>query len=234
MDQRILTIQPISKDSLHRKIADAIVDYIQTNELKAGDKLPAERTLAERFSTSRNSVREALRVLENERIIEVRTGKGAFVTAGSPENVVSVRLWKVDYKELLEIKYLLERSLVEQLCYSKREIDLSSLEEPLAQMEDAAQQGLYLQKMDFIFHNRLRKMTVNSALEQLIDSLVKTLDSYGEVLKGADNIWISTIPYHRMILQGIEEHDLVKAGEACRMIYETDLHALQLKEEFDL
>lgn len=45
---------------------------------------------------------------------------------------------------------------------------------------------------------------------------------------------VSTIPYHRQILEGIQEKDFVKAGEACRIIYETDLHALQLKEEYDL
>ena len=234
MDQRIMTIHPVSKDSLHRKIADAIIDYIQVNNLKKGDKLPSERTLAERFSTSRNSLREALRVLENEGIIEVRTGKGAYVLSGSPESMINVKLWRVDYKELLEIKYLLERSIVEQLCYHKGEIDLDNVETPLSQMENSAKEGLYLQKADFEFHSRLRHMTSNSALEQLIDSLVKTLDSYGEVLKGADNIWISTIPYHRLILEGIREKNFVKAGEACRSIYETDLHALWLKKEYNL
>ena len=74
----------------------------------------------------------------------------------------------------------------------------------------------------------------NTAMVQLIDTLVKTLDSYGDVLRGAEQIWISTIPYHRQILEGIQEKDFVKAGEACRIIYETDLHALQLKEEYDL
>lgn len=234
MDQRIMTIRPVSKDSLHRKIADAIIDYIQTNGLKAGDKLPAERTLAERFSTSRNSVREALRVLENEHIIEVKTGKGAFVMSDPMESVVSVKLWKVDYKELLEIKFILEQSIVEELCSDARDWDLDELEQPLHMMEEAAKEGLYLQKMDFEFHNHLRHMTTNSALEQLIDNLVKTLDSYGDVLTGADHIWISTIPYHRMIVEGIRAHDTANAVKACRMIYETDLHALHLKEEYNL
>lgn len=234
MDQRTLSLQPISKDSLHRKIADAIIDYIQINDLKAGEKLPAERVLAERFSTSRNTVREALRVMENEGIIEVRVGKGAFVRADSSGSMVDLRLWRADYKDLLEIKYLLERGLVEQLCYSEKELDLTGVEGTLCHMEEAAQRGLYLQKMDYAFHEQIRKMTENAALEQMIDSFVKTLDSYGEILRGADNIWISTIPYHRLVFEGMRERDFAKAGDACRMIFETDLHALQLKEEFDL
>ena len=101
MTQQIMSLKPVLKESLHRKIADAIIDYIHTSGLKAGEKLPSERALSESLSISRNSLREALRVLENEGIIEVRTGKGAYVTGGSSENIINVKLWKVDYKELL-------------------------------------------------------------------------------------------------------------------------------------
>ena len=190
--------------------------------------------MSESLSISRNSLREALRVLENEGIIEVRTGKGTYVTGGPSENIINVKLWKVDYKELLEIKYVLERGFIEQLCYYEKIPDLSKVEQALCQMEEAAKLGLYLQRADYVFHNELRQMITNTAMVQLIDTLVKTLDSYGDVLRGAEQIWISTIPYHRQILEGIQEKDFVKAGEACRIIYETDLHALQLKEEYDL
>ncbi len=234
MTQRISTIQPVSKDSLHRKISSAMVDYIKKNQLKPGDKLPSERALAESFSASRNSVREALRVLENEKIIEIRKGKGAYVAEDPMKSVISVKLWRVNYKELLQIKFLLEQGIVEELCNGKRELKLEELEKPLIQLEKAAKQGLYLQKMDFAFHNQLRHMTANAALEQMINNLVLTLDSYGDVLKGADHIWISTIPYHRMILEGIRERDYEKAANGCKQIYETDLHALNLKEEYNL
>ena len=234
MTQQIMSLKPFLKESLHRKIADAIIDYINTSGLKAGEKLPSERALSESLSISRNSLREALRVLENEGIIEVRTGKGTYVTGGPSENIINVKLWKVDYKELLEIKYLLERGFIEQLCYYEKTPDLSKVEQALCQMEEAAKLGLYLQRADYVFHNELRQMITNTAMVQLIDTLVKTLDSYGDVLRGAEQIWISTIPYHRQILEGIQEKDFVKAGEACRIIYETDLHALQLKEEYDL
>ena len=70
MTQQIMSLKPVLKESLHRKIADAIIDYINTSGLKAGEKLPSERALSESLSISRNSLREALRVLENEGIIE--------------------------------------------------------------------------------------------------------------------------------------------------------------------
>ena len=139
-----------------------------------------------------------------------------------------------DGTESWKSKYLLERGFIEQLCYYEKTPDLSKVEQALCQMEEAAKLGMYLQRADYVFHNELRQMITNTAMVQLIDTLVKTLDSYGDVLRGAEQIWISTIPYHRQILEGIQEKDFVKAGEACRIIYETDLHALQLKEEYDL
>ena len=54
MTQQIMSLKPVLKESLHRKIADAIIDYINTSGLKAGEKLPSERALSESLSISRN------------------------------------------------------------------------------------------------------------------------------------------------------------------------------------
>ena len=67
-----IKVKPIQRDLLYTKIADAIMEYIKENDLKTGDRIPSERELAQEFNTSRNSVREALRVLENNGIIEVK------------------------------------------------------------------------------------------------------------------------------------------------------------------
>jgi DNA-binding FadR family transcriptional regulator len=49
-------------------------EALASGALRAGDRLPAERELAERFQTSRTSVREAVRALENFGVVEVRRG----------------------------------------------------------------------------------------------------------------------------------------------------------------
>lgn len=231
------SFKPVSRDALYTKIADAIVDYIKANQLKEGDKIPSERVLAEQFATSRNSVREALRVLENEKIIQVKTGKGAFITSNAPTESIFMKLWKVDYEEILEVKYMLEQDVVEKLCQSITSDQMAELEEPLLQMEKAAGMGFYLRKEDYIFHRRLRHLSNNATLEQLIDNLVQALDSYGNALKGVEGYWIATIPYHRAIVEGIKDSDYVKASNACCMIYELDLKAIRfvdvMRNEFD-
>lgn len=227
MSKGLSSFKAVSRDVLYMKIADAIIDYIKENQLKEGERLPSERVLAEQFETSRNSVREALRVLENEKVIEVKTGKGAFITSNAPTESVFMKLWKVNFEEILEVKYLLERDVVEKLCRTITAEQLALLEEPLLQMEKAAEMGFYLQKEDYIFHRRLRHLANNATLEQMIDNLVKTLDSYGNALKGVESYWIGTIPYHRAILDGIRNCDYVKAANACSVIYELDLKAIR-------
>ena len=74
-----ISMKPIEKKSLYLKISDSIYRYIQMNNLQPGDKLPSERDMSSMLQTSRNSVREALRILEDRGLIYVKTGSGAFM-----------------------------------------------------------------------------------------------------------------------------------------------------------
>ncbi|WP_274914801.1 GntR family transcriptional regulator [Streptomyces sp. WZ-12] len=63
----------------YERIADALRTAIRTGQLRPGDRLPAETRLAERFGRSVPTVREALRALRDEGLIEKRHGVGTFV-----------------------------------------------------------------------------------------------------------------------------------------------------------
>lgn len=64
-ERNVLPFKPLRKKTFSDEIIDQILSMIVTGELKAGDKLPGERQLSESFRVSRNSVREALKSLEN-------------------------------------------------------------------------------------------------------------------------------------------------------------------------
>ena len=61
-------------------ILKQIIDNIQTGKLKAGDALPAERTMAETMGVSRAAVREVLRALELLGILKAVPGGGNYIT----------------------------------------------------------------------------------------------------------------------------------------------------------
>ena len=107
-------MQPVEKKSLYLKISDSIYSYIQMNGLQPGDKLPSEREMSSMLGTSRNSVREALRILEDRGLIYVKTGSGVFIQNPYGENnSFTVRLTNFTLHELQELQNTLDHQAVE-------------------------------------------------------------------------------------------------------------------------
>jgi GntR family transcriptional regulator len=76
------------KRNLFLQLRDRIHEMIREKYMRAGDQLPSEAELVEMFSVSRSTVREALRQLEEEKVIYCRHGLGRFV-AIDPSNILS-------------------------------------------------------------------------------------------------------------------------------------------------
>jgi DNA-binding FadR family transcriptional regulator len=78
-----------TKSRVFQDVVDQVQQAILDGQLKAGDRLPAEREMVEMFQTSRGTLREALRVLEHKGLIEIRLGVagGAMVKAIDTEQV---------------------------------------------------------------------------------------------------------------------------------------------------
>ncbi len=76
-----LHIDPNSGMPVYRQMIDQIKYYIASETLKPGDQLPSVRDLAQRLSVNPTTVVKAYAELEHEQVIELRHGKGAFVSA---------------------------------------------------------------------------------------------------------------------------------------------------------
>ncbi|MBI5035358.1 MAG: ThiF family adenylyltransferase [Chloroflexi bacterium] len=74
-----MKIDPVSRNTLPRSVAERLLKLIADGTIKPGDKMPSERDLMERLKVARSTVREALQTLSTSNIIEIRPGVGAFV-----------------------------------------------------------------------------------------------------------------------------------------------------------
>ena len=84
----MLTTRPLrSNKKMAEQVRDAVSTYIREHGLKAGDRIPTEAELCAAFGVSRPSVREALRLLEQERLVITEHGRGRFVTAAAALNI---------------------------------------------------------------------------------------------------------------------------------------------------
>ena len=86
---------------LPEQIADKLREMIIQEEMKTGSKLPAEAELMVRFSVSRSTVREAVKILQTEHIVDIRQGQGTFLCAmpGLAEDPLGLRF--ADQEELI-------------------------------------------------------------------------------------------------------------------------------------
>ena len=82
-------LRAIRKTRIYEEVESQIRDLLREGSYKAGDQLPSERELAETFKVSRTSVREALRALEAQGLIESRTGAGNFIAELPVESLVA-------------------------------------------------------------------------------------------------------------------------------------------------
>lgn len=222
MKNNISLITPISKDLLYVKTADAVQEYIKVNGLKPGDRLPSERDLSVKFKTSRHSVREALRVLENQGMIEVLMGSGTYVAETEKASSMYLEFVKVNYLELLHIKTALEKYALELAIDSAKNEQLEQLEKVLEELEQKGNTGVFDYKLDKQFHYTLAELSGNKMLIQMITKMIETLDEYYGILPQTTKMCLETVSWHRCLMDAVKKRDKQAALQACDEILQVD------------
>jgi GntR family transcriptional repressor for pyruvate dehydrogenase complex len=121
------------------EITSQVREMVRAGELSPGDRLPSERALAEQFDVSRNTVREAMRMLEVVGLIELRRGAtgGAFIAQADPRRVAvnisdMLDLSEFSFSDLAEARLEVESSVIRLACERRDDDDLAALEANIA------------------------------------------------------------------------------------------------------
>ncbi len=206
-------LKPIEKKPLSLKISDSIYGYIQMNGLQPGDKLPSEREMSTMLQASRNSVREALRILEDRDLIEVRTGLGVFIKNPYGENsTFSIRLHNCTMEEIQELQSTLDHQAVKNAIERASVVEKKQLLSIASEMVKLSLEGIYSHILDHDFHHILYESGNNSAILQLVvkireDRFVQQENSEN----GNDKIWLKTVPHHLQLAEAIMKCNLNSA-----------------------
>jgi GntR family transcriptional repressor for pyruvate dehydrogenase complex len=102
---------------MFEQVARQIGQYIETEKLEPGAKLPTERELSQVLEVSRSSVREGIRVLEILGFLESRHGEGTFVSNPPlflmPHRVIGVQLKQSDLQHYYHLSLMLARQIMD-------------------------------------------------------------------------------------------------------------------------
>jgi GntR family transcriptional repressor for pyruvate dehydrogenase complex len=126
---------PLFRVAKQNRIFQDVVEQIQEaiiqGHLKVGDRLPAERELKEMMQTSRSTLREALRVLEQKGLIEIKLGMGggAVVKAVSSDLVAEsldllIRSRQVSLRHIAEFRERVEGDVVRLATSRLKDADI--------------------------------------------------------------------------------------------------------------
>jgi DNA-binding FadR family transcriptional regulator len=151
-------------------IANKLRNRILTGTYGYGERIPTERALAVAFGTSRATLREALRVLEQNGLIRRQVGSGTFViyqpaeeTGPASEDVAEI----TSPLELIDVRAALEPQMVRLAVLTMTIKDIGGLEEALAGMEAAGTDAERFTHWDRQFHQRIADGTRNPLMAAL-------------------------------------------------------------------
>lgn len=205
---------------LYERVAQELSGSIARGEYALGVRLPSERDLAQRFSVSRPTIRDAILALEIDGLVEVRLGSGVYVTRAVPS---SGEVGQIDVGpfELIEARRAIEGEVCALAAPRIDDVRLAKLESIIGEMERKHTADPDMgDDADRRFHMLIAEATENaslvSAVEALWDARERSPQSRLLTVKARVAGVSPTVDEHRKILAALRSRDATSAREAMR------------------
>jgi len=214
--------QAVRSGKASHKIVQDVRDHILNGKLKPGDKLPAEHVLLESFAVSRQTLREALRVLEMQGFLKIRAGAkgGVFVaevdmdvTKNSLINFLSYK--NLSIAHLSSVRHLLEPYFATFAAKNMTEDEIDQLGALLEESRKSLPVGdaELVRKNEVQFHRMLAQVSKNPLLILLQDFIESLLEDAKRILQPDEAFSEQVMAMHEKIFVAIKERDAEAAAK---------------------
>jgi GntR family transcriptional repressor for pyruvate dehydrogenase complex len=175
-----MKLKPVKTRRIYEEIVEQIRLLVAEGHVKAGDRLPSERDLAERLQVSRASVREALSALEMMGLLEIRSGEGTYIKQVNIDSVVAPLAWVLSMEkdivlELLEVRKILESQAVALAAERADAEELAEMRDALEEMKSDLNTNRLGDQSDHSFHYAIARGTKNKILIRLMNAISDTM-----------------------------------------------------------
>ncbi|NVO15847.1 MAG: FadR family transcriptional regulator [Rhodoplanes sp.] len=191
---------------------------IAGGELKQSTRLPGEHQLAEKYGVSRPVVRDALKRLRSEGLIESRQGAGSWVTAGMVQKVPAFAPISsiADIRRCYEFRIAVERETALLAARRATPKTLADIEAALALMGIATREHVHREDADFSFHYAIAVAADNhflsSSMLGIRDHIAVVMTLHGKSLLASHPGLESVFEEHRGIFAAIRDGDALRAS----------------------
>jgi len=207
---------PIDARKRADQVRDSLIALIRSGELKDGEKLPTEQQLAAMFGVGRSSIREAVQSLIGLGIIEMRPGRGAYVSRMSLNDLVrmvdgAVRLEYGAALHVHEVRAMIEITSARLAAARRTDADLITMRETIERyrVHHAPTDSEVLITADLDFHRSVVEATHNEMMVQLLGSISGLLREHRRqyVTPTAQGIHDVVVEQHEGIYEAIVSGD---------------------------
>lgn len=211
---------PIQPERLYERIVSQIEQRIVAGELKAGDQLPSENELAKQFAVSRTAVREAIKALREKRLVEIRPGRGTFITNGTQDAVrnslgLLMKFGQPNGSEhLVEVREILEPEIAALAARRVTDDEIAAMQEAIDIMDTALEDVDRFVEADLDFHLALAEATQNPVIPLLMDSIIDLLREERKQIGAVEGGLQRGQSHHKKILQAVKRRD-AQAARRC-------------------
>ena len=203
----------IARIPVVQQVVDSMKNYIASDSVEVGQKLPTEKEWCEKLAVGRGTVREAFRVLEAKGLVEIKPGRGAFVARGRELEQNDIVEWfvknEVELKDYIEVRSAIEPLVARLVAMNGTEEELEQLGKIHSRFIRAVKENDFtgMAKYDEKLHRYLVECTKNKMLifishkidECIWDFRLKTF----QVPRNAQN----AISAHGKIVKAIMDRD---------------------------
>ena len=209
-------MKPVQRTSLADTATEAIRSEIMSGRLAVGDRLPNEVALSATLGVSRGTVREAVRALAAQGLLEVRQGSGTYVLSSTDSRATLDAARRASLRDRFEARCALDVEAARLAARRATPAMIAQLRALLAQRGDsaAADRESFITR-DLAFHKAVIATSANLALIELFDffsaSIAETIraTSRGDLPE-------PDMAAHEAIVDAIETGDPDKADAAVR------------------
>ncbi|MDK2808319.1 MAG: GntR family transcriptional regulator, transcriptional repressor for pyruvate dehydrogenase complex [Clostridiales bacterium] len=207
-----------NKTYLSEKVADLLMQYIIQNNLKAGDKLPNEFTLAQNLGVGRSTLREGIRALVSRNILQTQRGAGTFVARekvgvnDDPLGFAFIEDKNRLASDLMEIRLMIEPRIAAMAAKNATIEEIERITCLAQETENIILAGQNHNDKDVEFHFEIAKASKNIIAPTLLPIIQKSISIFIDVT--ASQLRRETIDTHQSIVQAIQRRDEIAASDA--------------------
>jgi len=208
----------VASGRLSRQVVSQFQQLMREGVLGSGDKLPAERELAEQFNVSRNSVREALRELDLLGLVESRHGEGTFVRHPGPAQLMApfrtvIELSMPAAESVMEFRMAFEPGVAALAAANLTAEREQTLLAALERFEQAVHGEGAVETSDADFHLAVAQATGNPTVIAVHAAVYELLHDMRKKLPSASyDPHDKSVAGHRALLDAIRARDPARAG----------------------